>query len=140
MSKRSCSCGFKWDDQMTSPVQNCGVINSSTVIPVTHNTHNFDKIVEETCSQTKEVLIKKGKEYARENRYSNFEKVGRRHAISPEQALWYLRDKHEASIDDMIKDLEKDKLPTKELIDEKIGDDINYLLLLKGMLYRRIDL
>lgn len=43
-------------------------------------------------------------------------------------ALWYDM-KHIASISKIAKDIDAGKLPTKELLDEKIGDYINYGLL-----------
>lgn len=49
-----------------------------------------------------------------------------------------MRDKHEVSIMDIIDDIDRGILPHPKLIDEKIGDSINYLVLLEALLYDRI--
>ena len=47
--------------------------------------------------------------------------------------------KHEVSVLDLVEWSESEPTRiTEELIDEKIGDNINYLILLEGMLKHRI--
>jgi len=101
----------------------------------------FNEIVEAQCESIKRVLSGKSKEYASEDdRLHNFKLSARRQECTPERALWGMRDKHEVSIQDIISRIEfgfgYGNL-TKEMIDEKIGDDINYLILLKALLYER---
>ena len=100
------------------------------------DTIDFNDIVENRCSQIKAVLQKKAGEYAREsNRFHNFDKAAVRLQTTPEKALRGMMEKHAVSVDDMIENPEN---VTIEIINEKIGDNINYLILLEGLLIRRI--
>jgi len=99
----------------------------------------FDKIVNERTGKIKSILINKAKEYATNaDRYHNFNIAGRILDISPERALIGMWMKHMVSVLDLVEwvDWEPAKLTT-EIIDEKIGDAINYLILLEGMLQSR---
>lgn len=103
------------------------------------NLQFFEEIVTRRIDLIRSVLVKKGLEYTRgTDRFRNFKTSGRRLGITPERALIGMRDKHETSIMDLVDDLDKDVLPTLEIIEEKIGDDINYLILLEGMFKERI--
>ena len=42
--------------------------------------------------------------------------------------------KHLVSIDDIINDTKRDKYPTDDILDEKFGDMINYLILAKAVI------
>jgi hypothetical protein len=101
----------------------------------------FDKVVENRCRLIKDILMKKAKEYASEkDRFHNFIVAARKLDTTPEDALMGMKVKHTVSIDDLI-DWAKnspEKL-TVELIEEKIGDEINYFILLEGMLRERIE-
>ena len=46
--------------------------------------------------------------------------------------------KHIVSINDIIEQSKEGKLPSREVIDEKIGDVINYFILLEACLVERI--
>lgn len=91
-----------------------------------------------------EILFKKKEEYATDgNVFENFENaVGISFHDTPEGVLWEYMVKHLQSIKDMIKDLEIGGEVgghyDEKLVNEKIGDAINYLLLLRGMLINRI--
>jgi hypothetical protein len=41
-------------------------------------------------------------------------------------------------VQDLVNDLDAGRLPSMELVNEKIGDSINYLLLLKACLVERV--
>ena len=47
--------------------------------------------------------------------------------------------KHEISISDITNDLEKGIIPTKDIVNEKFGDNIIYLILKKAMILSRIN-
>jgi len=90
-----------------------------------------------------EVMKRKAREYAdASNVFSNFEKAtGLSFHNERETVLWEYMVKHLQSIKDMVNCLEVGgevrghfNLP---LVDEKIGDAINYLLLLRSMLHDR---
>ena len=102
------------------------------------DTHNFNVVVSRRCELIKEVLAKKASEYARGDRLSNFKSAGRMMDETPEKALLYFRLKHEVSIADIVNDLDEGELPTVELLEEKIGDSINYLILLEALIKERI--
>ena len=53
---------------------------------------------------------------------------------SREKALIGMLAKHLVSVLDMVDSFGKEDLPTTSFIDEKIGDSINYLILLEAML------
>lgn len=110
----------------------------------------FMEVVNNTVEDLiKKVLIKKGEEYTRGNdRFSNFKRMAAALGCTPEKALVGAWIKHIASILDMVDDLERmvklcddRKYTHKELNlklwDEKIGDAINYLILLRALIIER---
>lgn len=108
-------------------------------VPTTHN-FSFDAVVESRLDSIRRVLAGKAKEYATgADRFHNFNLAARIANTTPESALMGMRLKHEVSVMDLVEiassrpgDL------TEAMVDEKIGDDINYLILLEGMLKKRI--
>jgi len=99
----------------------------------------FDKVLERRLTKIKETLSRKGEEYAKDfNRLHNFDTAARVAGITPEKALEGMWLKHLVSVFDMIDEPENVNDPL--LIDEKIGDTINYLVLLEFMLLRRISM
>lgn len=100
----------------------------------------FNEIVSQRMDKTLKTLTVKGEEYAsKTDRFHNFKVAGRKLNCTPERALLGMLIKHTVSVEDIIEslDTENPKLDTN-LIDEKIGDSINYLILLEGMLLQRI--
>lgn len=99
----------------------------------------FSEVVKERLEKIEDTLTKKAKEYAsNSDRFHNFNVAARIAGITPEAALYGMMLKHEVSVRDLI-DL-AEACPSKlneVLIDEKIGDNINYLILLEGMLKQR---
>lgn len=103
------------------------------------NSKDFNELVEARCSKIKATLASKGKEYSTDDdKLHNFNKAGIRSGQSREKALMGMKLKHEISIDDIILNLDKGILPTIEIMDEKIGDIINYFVLLEACLLDRI--
>lgn len=100
------------------------------------NQVSFDQVVENRIEQIRSVLHKKAKEYASTtDRFHNFRVAARKMNSTPEVALQGMMAKHEVAVLDMINDPGK---ATIRLIEEKIGDNINYLILLEGLLKERI--
>ena len=94
--------------------------------------NQFDAVVTNRISKIKSVLLAKGKEYAKEgDRYHNFNVAARVLGSSREKALLGMMMKHYVSILDII---DHPCSFSNEMVDEKIGDMINYLILLEGML------
>ncbi|MDX9893871.1 MAG: hypothetical protein RBS34_00395 [Desulfofustis sp.] len=96
---------------------------------------DFDQIVEDRMAWCWKTLCAKGEEYSRDgDRLWNFKVAGRKLGCHPAQALTGMMTKHVVSVDDIIDGLAKGIVPPKELVAEKIGDSINYLLLLEGLI------
>lgn len=94
------------------------------------NTEEFEQIVNLQIDSCKKTLIGKAKEYATEDRLHNFKVAASLQSTTPRDALCGMMAKHVVSIFDMAKD---DQLAQMHVWDEKIGDAINYLLLLKAV-------
>ena len=96
---------------------------------------SFDQLVIRRCGKSKDVLSGKAEEYASTvDRFHNFNVAGAAKGETPEQALWGMYMKHWVSVQDMVKSGES---PGQAWIDEKIGDSINYLMLLEGLFSSR---
>lgn len=102
----------------------------------------FDHEVDNICNSIKEVLSIKAKEYRRNNNpLHNFD-VGvymSSYKQSREEIIYGMALKHIISIADIRDDVKKGKLPSKELLDEKYGDAINYLILEKASIIDKIE-
>jgi hypothetical protein len=108
------------------------------LIELTKNDY-FEKVVTDTLSELKELLIVKGKEYRRnDNVYHNFDQGAKIKGITPEKVLDGFLLKHEISIADMTNDLDKGIMPSKEKVEEKFNDNIIYLLIKKAMILNRL--
>jgi hypothetical protein len=95
------------------------------------NTETFDKIVEERLTKIKDILLIKSKEYAvNDDRLYNFRRASIINKETPEQALWGMFTKHLVSVIDLV---EGSTQVTEYLVNEKIGDAINYLILLEAI-------
>lgn len=94
--------------------------------------HEFELIFEYIVGRSREVLVAKRGEYAADdNVFSNFEAAAGLLRSSQPEALWGMLVKHIVSINDMVQS--QDYYPP-EVWDEKIGDSINYLILLRAMM------
>lgn len=100
----------------------------------------FDWLVEDTLNNIKETIIIKGKEYRRNNNiFHNFDVGSQRTGLIRERIIDGFLLKHEISISDMVDDLEKGILPSKEAIEEKFNDNLIYLILKKASIIDRIN-
>ena len=99
----------------------------------------FDEIVNSRVEKIKKILVAKATEYAsKTDRFHNFNIAGRVAGTTPEKALYGMMLKHEVSVLDLIEMADSEPWKLNEtLIDEKIGDNINYLILLEGLLKQR---
>jgi len=104
------------------------------------STISFDDVVKERTESIKSVLISKAKEYASDDsRFYNFEEAGRMKGETAEKALYGMQAKHLVSVKKIIDDIENNnKYPSIELLNEKIGDSINYFILLEGLIKSKI--
>lgn len=99
---------------------------------------DFSKSFEARVDLCRRVLVGKNTEYARGgDKLSNFKKAAGLQGCTPEEALQGMMAKHQVSINDMIVDLGNNSHHDMTKWEEKIGDALNYLFLLKGLLDER---
>ncbi|MGD1831013.1 MAG: hypothetical protein ACPKM1_15740 [Spirochaetaceae bacterium] len=91
----------------------------------------FNSLVHRRILQIQSTLTTKGKEYGQKDRLHNFKVAARIDEVEPEVAAWGMAKKHLVSVMDMI---EGRQIPTRSMIDEKVGDMINYLILIEALL------
>jgi hypothetical protein len=104
----------------------------------------FEWMVMDTFEAIKKLSATKGEEYTGrkrgENTHENFDRNAVRLNLTPEKVLAVYLGKHMDSIDTWINDLEINRsqsAPYSEPITGRIDDAILFLLLLKGMAWRR---
>lgn len=103
------------------------------------NNEKFQEILAKRIEQIQSVLSSKAKEYAIGlDRLHNFNRASQILGISREKALTGMLDKHLVSILDIVDNF-IDVKPSFAMIDEKIGDAINYLILLEAMLKEDVE-
>ena len=102
---------------------------------------SFNNLLERRIKLTKKVLVSKSKEYSSEtDKLHNFKAAAAVDSETPEQALWGMYKKHLVSIIDMKNATSgKEFNFTEEHIDEKIGDAINYMILLEALFKERLN-
>ena len=90
----------------------------------------FDKILEKLLAHCTATLKSKAKEYAPSpDRLHNFKATAYMNKETPVQACWGMASKHIISIADMVRENHELHHPMP-VWDEKIGDALNYLILL----------
>lgn len=106
------------------------------------NQENFNTIINEQLENCSNTLTVKAVEYCRNNNpFHNFD-IGVKQSTSNEtreDVIWGMARKHWISIQDIRNDIKQGKLPTKEILDEKYGDFINYLLIEKASIIDKIN-
>jgi len=99
----------------------------------------FSKRVEKRIDLVRQTLLTKHKEYAKDdNVFRNFDEAAggfSLHSTSAE-VLWSYMTKHLVSIKDIVAE---NKSADTAVISEKIGDVINYLILLEAMLNQKAE-
>lgn len=99
------------------------------------NNTEFEKIITEQFDSCRETLLKKAEEYADDtDRLHNFKIAAKLQGVTPLTALGGMMAKHTVSVYDLIRRHEDGLEIKKEMWDEKIGDSLNYLLLMQGLL------
>ena len=97
-------------------------------------TEQFEEVINNLIETCKSVLCSKAEEYATDDRLHNFKVAGELQKCTPVKALGGMMAKHTVSVYDLIDDYEQGKAISEEMWAEKIGDSINYLLLLTALL------
>ena len=110
----------------------------------------FNKLLKEILNRTTDTLASKSAEYASDSdKLHNFKRAGAMEQCSPEKALIGMWAKHIISILDIVDELDS-KCGTNQYcfpsfepeefvgtVEEKIGDAINYLILLEALIKER---
>ena len=102
------------------------------------NQTKFNWLVQQQLTKCQQLLVSKGIEYQAGDIdvLHNFKVAGRVRNITPERALLGMELKHYVSIMDIVDNIEN-SLPSLDKLDEKITDEINYLLLLNALILER---
>ena len=103
------------------------------------NTDRFNEIISQRIEVCKAVLDRKADEYATEDRLHNFKVAAKLQKCTPITALGGMMSKHTVSVYDLIQRQEQEFAVPEELWIEKIGDSINYLLLLTALVAEKKD-
>lgn len=105
------------------------------------NNAEFDGIVKRRMEAIGSTLLKKQDEYAKSNDvFHNFHRASAILHVTRQQALMGMASKHLVSVLDMVdKNAEGEFIP-EDLFREKIGDLINYLIILEAMFEEEGDL
>ena len=94
------------------------------------NNHRYADSITEMIDHCKQTLIDKHAEYAVGSNYHNFEQAAKLMNTDPRKALAGMMAKHTVSVYDLI---ESNEIAPRDQWKEKIGDHINYLLILWAM-------
>ena len=100
---------------------------------------DFRNLLEVRFKKIQDTFTVKQEEYANEVDVFENIKNGVRLSVfntEPEQVAWSYAAKHLESIISILEKLPEEK-PSEELINEKIGDAINYLIIIEGLLKER---
>lgn len=97
----------------------------------------FNELLEQRISSIKETLGVKAREYASEDdRLHNFKHAAFINLMTPPEALWGMATKHLVSVIDLI---EHRQPLSVEAVNEKVGDLINYLILLEAVFKEKLN-
>ena len=99
----------------------------------------FNEVLEKTINMCTSTLGVKADEYATEDRLHNFKVAAELQNCTPITALAGMMAKHTVSVYDLIQRQEQGIDVSEELWAEKIGDSINYLLLLSALIQEHLD-
>ena len=103
------------------------------------NTKRFNEVLENTINKCLKTLGYKASEYATEDRLHNFKVAASVQNCTPITALAGMMAKHTVSVYDLIQRQEQGFNIPRERWDEKIGDSINYLILLTALVEEELD-
>lgn len=98
------------------------------------NSKRYNKIINDRLVKCTQLLCAKSDEYATDDKLHNFKVAATLQGCTPITALAGMMCKHTVSVYDLIRDNEEGKKIPKELWEEKIGDSINYLLILTALI------
>lgn len=102
---------------------------------------DFDKLLEQRIAKIRETLSSKGQTYSTTtDKLHNFKRAALIRDKHPAEALQGMLDKHIVSYYDMVEGIQNGKTYTKEQIDERFGDIINYMILQEAIFVESLEL
>lgn len=104
--------------------------------------NEFNSIIDSRVETIQEILRSKGKEYqssTKDDVLHNFKEAAKIMGVTKEEALDGMMMKHYVSYRDMLNSVKEGKVHTAEYVEEKIGDLINYFVLMEACMKERID-
>ena len=102
------------------------------------NNTDFETVVVGRLAKIQLVMANKAVESSSDrDRLHDFKVAARISGSTPEKALWGMAMKHLVSVTDILDAVEGGRVPAPALVDEKLGDMINYLILLETLLVER---
>lgn len=114
------------------------VIKEKKGISMEDVTERFNECIDNRLEKCKELLLVKSVEYRRNNNpYHNFNVGSKFTGESSEKVLYGFLLKHLISLQDIVNDINVGKLPSKEIIEAKVSDIINYMLILEALIEER---
>lgn len=91
------------------------------------NTEDFKKVIEDAIASSMETLFSKNDHYnPNADKLKGFKVAAELQGITPRAALAGMRAKHTVSVYDILR---SEELASPEMVQEKLGDDLNYILL-----------
>ena len=113
-------------------------LDQERLLKETAPTKFFEKELASTIESIQKTLGQKGKEYSTNvDKFHSFNEGAKILGCIPEKCLDAYMTKHLVSYRDMLNRLQNGEIPSNELIDEKLGDIINYFILQKIQLKKR---
>ena len=101
---------------------------------------DFQRVLTQRLQKIEQTLGQKAKEYAvKGDKLHNFNVGARITGQIREKVLWGFALKHYISFMDILDDMELGKLPSEAMVDEKIGDLINYLVLVEASIKDKLN-
>ena len=102
------------------------------------NHETFCNLAAKRFQACHDILAAKSAEYSRSgDKLHNFRRASALLGCSPERALVGMMAKHIMSVLDLVNDIEAEGLPKADLVSEKIGDLVNYSVLLEALITER---
>lgn len=99
---------------------------------------DFEVCFESRVDMCRRVLVGKNQDYARNGeKLWNFKQASGMDGCTPEMALKGMLLKHWQSIRDLIGDLERGQHHSMAVWEEKVGDALNYLFILRALVEER---
>ena len=100
----------------------------------------FNEVTKKRIDACLKTMTGKSEEYSTEqDKLHNFKVAAQLQNCTPITALAGMMAKHTVSVYDLVERQENGLVVTKEMWDEKIGDHINYLLLLDALITEKFD-